>query len=167
MWWPHSTHAHSMVSTTPWLVQWSHHCSGMCIPVHSPWLPGYIDVEQTVLFILTMAGLFLDRPWYTLSFSQRNKGNIFPCSSTIWKCYFKKSGGENIFSFFCPQWNPFKLEAHSQSCSVLGSCLFIICLFYFSLAASTFFMSSSRTSRKGWMGNCLFSWDYKEQACPL
>ena len=27
-----------------WLVQWSHHCSCMCIPVHSPWLPGYMDV---------------------------------------------------------------------------------------------------------------------------
>ena len=23
----------------------------MCIPVHSPWLPGYIDVTQTVLVI--------------------------------------------------------------------------------------------------------------------
>ena len=44
-----------------WLVQWSHHCSWMHIPVHSPWLPGYIDVTQTVLVIL-MAGLFLDRP---------------------------------------------------------------------------------------------------------
>ena len=28
----------------------------------SPWLPGYIDVVQTVLIILTMAGLFLVRP---------------------------------------------------------------------------------------------------------
>ena len=27
-----------------WLVQWSHHCSHMCIPVHSPWLLGYIDI---------------------------------------------------------------------------------------------------------------------------
>ena len=27
----------------------------------SPWLPGYIDVMQTVLIILTMAGLFPDR----------------------------------------------------------------------------------------------------------
>ena len=44
-----------------WLVQWSHHCSRMCIPVHSPWWPGYINVTQTVLIILTMAGLFLDR----------------------------------------------------------------------------------------------------------
>ena len=33
----------------------------MCIPVHSPWLPGYNDVMQTILVILTMAGLFLDR----------------------------------------------------------------------------------------------------------
>ena len=38
------------------------HCSRMHISVHSPWLPGYIDVTQTVLVILTMAGLFLDRP---------------------------------------------------------------------------------------------------------
>ena len=34
----------------------------MLIPVHSPWPPGYIDVTQTVLIILTMAGLFPDRP---------------------------------------------------------------------------------------------------------
>ena len=33
----------------------------MRIPAHSPWLPGYINVEQTVV-ILTVAGLFLDRP---------------------------------------------------------------------------------------------------------
>ena len=41
------------------LVQWSHHCSHMCIPVHSPWMPSYTDVTQTILIILTMAGLFL------------------------------------------------------------------------------------------------------------
>ena len=34
----------------------------MRIPIHFPWLPGYIDVSQTVLVILTMAGLFSDRP---------------------------------------------------------------------------------------------------------
>ena len=34
----------------------------MRIPVHSPWLSGYIDVAQTVLIILTVAGLFRDRP---------------------------------------------------------------------------------------------------------
>ena len=42
-----------------WPVQWSRHCSCMCIPVHSPWLPGYINVVQTILVILTMAGLYL------------------------------------------------------------------------------------------------------------
>ena len=41
-----------------WLVQWSHHCSHMRIPVHSPWLPGYIDVVQIILIILTMADFF-------------------------------------------------------------------------------------------------------------
>ena len=45
-----------------WQVQWSHHCSHMCIPVHSPWQPSYIDVMQTILVILTMAVLFPDRP---------------------------------------------------------------------------------------------------------
>ena len=44
-----------------WLVQWSHHCSFMCIPVHSPWLPGNNNA-QTILVILTMAELYLDRP---------------------------------------------------------------------------------------------------------
>ena len=38
-----------------WLVQWGHHCSHMCIPVHPPWLWGYIDVGQTILIILTNA----------------------------------------------------------------------------------------------------------------
>ena len=40
----------------------SRHCSHMRIPVHSPWLPGYIDVTQTILVLLTMAGLFSDGP---------------------------------------------------------------------------------------------------------
>ena len=44
-----------------WLVNWSCHCSCMHIPVQSPWLPGYIDVVKTVLVILTMGGVFLDR----------------------------------------------------------------------------------------------------------
>ena len=50
-----------------WLVQWSRHCSHTCIPVHSPWLPGYIDVMQTILITLTMAGLFLDTPRISLN----------------------------------------------------------------------------------------------------
>ena len=59
---PHSTQAHSLGVYCPhWLVPWSHHCSRMCIPVHSPWLPGYINVAQTILIIFPMAGLFLDR----------------------------------------------------------------------------------------------------------
>ena len=46
-----------------WLVQWSRHYSRMHIPVHSPWLPGYIDVTQIFLVILTMAGYFPDTPY--------------------------------------------------------------------------------------------------------
>ena len=45
-----------------WLVQWSRHCSHMHIPLNPPWLPGYISFVQTVLVILTMVGLFPDRP---------------------------------------------------------------------------------------------------------
>ena len=44
----------------------------MCIPVHSPCLPGYINVTQTVLIILTMVGVFPDRPC-TFPMLQRNK----------------------------------------------------------------------------------------------
>ena len=33
----------------------------MYIPVHCPWLPGYMDVGQIILIILTMVGLFPDR----------------------------------------------------------------------------------------------------------
>ena len=53
-----------------WLAQWSHHCSRMHIPVHSPGLPGYVNVMQTVIVILTMAELFLDRPHMIISFHQ-------------------------------------------------------------------------------------------------
>ena len=45
-----------------WLVQWSCHCSFLCMPAHSPWLPGYTKVTQIILIILTMVGLFPDRP---------------------------------------------------------------------------------------------------------
>ena len=44
-----------------WQVQWSRHCSSMHIPVHSFWLPGYIDVMQTVLYINNV-WTSLDRP---------------------------------------------------------------------------------------------------------
>ena len=45
-----------------WLVQWSHHHSCMHIAVYFPWLLGYISVTQTILIILTMTGVFPDRP---------------------------------------------------------------------------------------------------------
>ena len=48
----------------PRLVQWSGHCSHMHIPAPSPGLPGYMDVPQTILIILTVVGLFPDRPQY-------------------------------------------------------------------------------------------------------
>ena len=51
----------SSVYRPHWLVQWCLHCSCVRIPVHSPWLPGYVNAAQTVLVILKTAGLFLDR----------------------------------------------------------------------------------------------------------
>ena len=56
------TYSLNGVNHPHWQVEWSHHCSHMRTPVHSPWLPGYMDATQTILIILTMAGLFLDRP---------------------------------------------------------------------------------------------------------
>ena len=50
------------ISCLCWLGQWSHHCSYMCIPVHSPGCQVILSVTQTILVILTMAGLFLDWP---------------------------------------------------------------------------------------------------------
>ena len=50
------------LSGAHWLVQWCRHYSHICIPVHSPWLPVYIHVRQTIFVMLIMAGLFLDRP---------------------------------------------------------------------------------------------------------
>ena len=69
-----------------WLVQWSRHCSRMCIPVHSPWLPGYINVAQTILVILTMAGLFLGRPR-----TQKSNWNSFTFILNVLFCFFTKT----------------------------------------------------------------------------
>ena len=46
----------------PTLTSTGNSSSRMRIPVFSPWLPGYIDVVQTIPIMLTMAGPFLDRP---------------------------------------------------------------------------------------------------------
>ena len=63
MWWPHSTYSHSTgVCWYHWLVQWSCHCSCMHILVPSPYLPGYTDVTETILVMLTLAGRFPGRP---------------------------------------------------------------------------------------------------------
>ena len=62
VWQPHSTHAHCMASTTPHcVVQWSRHCSHICIPVLSLCISGYINIMQTILIMLTIVGFFLDR----------------------------------------------------------------------------------------------------------
>ena len=47
-----------------WPVQWSHHCSCMCILVHSPWLPGYIDSRSCKPF--SLYSQWLDFSWTDL-----------------------------------------------------------------------------------------------------
>ena len=42
----------------------------MHIPVHSPWLPSYIDVVQTVLIILTMDAFFWTEFIYIMGFGK-------------------------------------------------------------------------------------------------
>ena len=74
-----------------WLVQWSRHCSHVHIPVHSPWLPGYIDVVQTVLVILIVAGLFPDRTrvldplshYFNFKYMSRLNYNLLPFSLIV------------------------------------------------------------------------------------
>ena len=65
----HKEHTCIWTNLVYYLVQWGRHCSFMHIPVHSPWLPGNIDVTQTVLIVLTMAGLFPDSPCMWLIFT--------------------------------------------------------------------------------------------------
>ena len=80
-----------------WPVQWSRHCSHMCIPVQSPWLPGNINVVQTVLVILTMAGLFPDRSVYNLCLVIL-KYNLI-CIFTLWMSISSnKTIGQEILS---------------------------------------------------------------------
>ena len=51
----------------------------MRIPVHSPWLPGYIDVTQTILVMLTMVGLFPKRPGIPGSGIAEPYGIVYVC----------------------------------------------------------------------------------------
>ena len=64
----------------------------MCIPVHSPWLSGYIDVEQTVVVITTMGGLFPDSPHTcTPKLIQKN----IECKLKLEKIFLKRKYNAN------------------------------------------------------------------------
>ena len=80
-----------------WHICWRHHRSHMHIPVHSPWLPGYINVMQTVLIILTMVQHFPDRPcthkWLTTNITFLD---ILP----VFKMYIQTNMKINFFPFY-------------------------------------------------------------------
>ena len=59
-----------------WLVQWSHHRSHMHIPVHSPWLPGYMNVS-------TNCSCYIKNGW-TLS----RQSSCVKCWFYVWKCFW-------------------------------------------------------------------------------
>ena len=61
-----------------WQVQWNCHCSCTHIPVLSPWLPDYVNIAQTILFILTMARLFPERPCVSFQISGFFPFNKYP-----------------------------------------------------------------------------------------
>ena len=50
-----------------WRAQWSCHCSRMSIPVHSPWLPGYINVAQNHSHYINNSWAFSGQTSYTFS----------------------------------------------------------------------------------------------------
>ena len=85
-----------------WLVQWHCHCSHMLSPVHSPWLPGYVDVVQTVLIILTMAGLFPGRP--CMSPVQPLEAMLIGILATVWHEVFKPEKFLCVPSVVWPPW---------------------------------------------------------------
>ena len=74
-----------------WLVQWSGHCSHMRIPLHSPWLPGSVDVVQTLLIILTVVGYFSRETWYMSVY-------VYICTHTFLKNYWFKRVREKYWS---------------------------------------------------------------------
>ena len=106
----------SGVSHPHWLVQGSRHCSRICIPVHPPWLPSYINVKHTILITLTMAGLFPDRPIMSSSMSHVIlKLSVVTCGGCWeWSHYLKtkkkpttKKKGKNQVSIL-----PFLYKVH-------------------------------------------------------
>ena len=62
-WWSYTTNAYSMSSTasTDQCSEVTLNHSHMSIPGHSPWLPGCINVTQTITTVSRMVGLLPDR----------------------------------------------------------------------------------------------------------
>ena len=113
-----STRSLNDIYCPQWLVQWSCHCSHMCIPVHSPWLSGYINVAHSSHYInngwifsgQTMYSFIRNYPiLFHLTFpSAMDKQAIFPhIIDNIWV----------VTIFFL---------RHSYSCAVISHCGFYL-----------------------------------------
>ena len=127
------------ISCPHWLVRWSHHYSCMHIPVHSAWLPGYINVRQTVvLVILTMAGSFVDRPfiWSLLVHPGlddwencvRSQGAYFEgdwASLSYVPCFLYLVSSSTNVSIFPSTW----LD-NFRTCFVLCTVFLVSCIFF-------------------------------------
>ena len=87
-----------------WLVQWSPHCLYMCIPAHSPWLPGYINVAQTVLIVLTMVGLFQTDFIYAIGFVTVENPNIVTNSANCIKTQMNFSNVKSKCFYWYSRW---------------------------------------------------------------
>ena len=77
----------------------------MHIPVHPPWLPGYIDTVETVLVILTMAGVFLDRPCIvTPIYLPRDffTMQVLAASSHVFRSFLTICDGNKLLKTFSP-----------------------------------------------------------------
>ena len=134
-----------------WRAQWSHHCSCMCIAVHSPWLPGYINVAQAILIILTMTRHFSDRPYVVWDEGKLEhlcvvSGNIKWCShyeKKLW--WFLKLSYDLTIPLVGI--HPTELKAETNVCTLM----FIVAIIHNSQKVeATQFISKSKWIKRMW-----------------
>ena len=68
----------------PWLVQWSRYCSFMRIPVHYPWLPGYISGANCSHYINNGWTFSRQTSYKELPRQEKANGVHYHQTSNIW-----------------------------------------------------------------------------------